>query len=192
MYLVGRPYCPETTNGTVLASHIMEHPQDYTGTPECMLKTLGAALWIRQGSRFYIESAQPLRFEDVVTDQLNNVIHSMDLLNRHIKSHGKADLLSPEIEDLVWSVLMKAASDNHVLTNSDQIIELAGWLRKGIHVAQSRWGDNEENVYKCFLVASSSLDALCEKYLSSEIPPRCQYKINVRTKIGSVTVERVI
>lgn len=188
MYIVGKPYSIPTMSGTSVASHIMEHPINYDGRPEHMLMALGASLWVRNGPRFYAHERAGLRFDDVVTSQLENVIKSMAILGRLTDDPPKLELLDDETEDCIWSILMRAAADDHVLTGDSQIVPLAGWLRAGAREAIKRWGPDLDTTYAAFVSAANQLTDIVLKYKSGEIPKHRKFSVNIRARLGKTDI----
>lgn len=171
-------------SGVSVASHLIEHPIGYDGSPEHMLLTIGASMWVRHGSGWYSEHCPGSYMEDVLTDQLTSVVLSMAQLNRLIKEPPTGPQLHPQWEDLVWAVLMRASADSHALTGDAQIVQLAGWLKEGLRYTSDRWNGEEEGIYKAFLSATDKAEEIICGHLTGKYPPHREWKVSVRPHRG--------
>lgn len=183
LYLAGRLSQPMRSPASV-ASHLIEHPLGYDGSPEHMLLTIGASMWVRDGSRWYTEHRPGLYMEDVLTDQLTSVVMSMAQLNRLTKDAPDGPRLHPEWEDLVWALLIRASADSHALTGDAQIVQLAGWVREGAVQAANRWDGDSEGIYKAFVSATEGAAAIIKSMDEGEHPPHRRWRAYVRPHRG--------
>lgn len=171
-------------SGVSVASHLIEHPIGYDGSPEHMLLTLGASLWVRQGPRWYTEQRVGLYFEDVVTDQLTQVVLSMADMGRLTHDAPDCPRLDPETEDLIWAVLVRASADGHALTGDAQIVQLAGWLRHGVWSVVERWQATQDQLYDAFTTADEAISAIIEAHDAGTHPPHRRWKVDIRPARG--------
>lgn len=183
LYLVGRLSQPMRSPASV-ASHLIEHPIGYDGSPEHMLMTLGASMWIRKGPQWYAEHCPGTYMEDVLTEQLTSVVMSMAQLLRMTANAPVGPKLSAEYEDLIWAVLVRASADNHALTGDAQIVQLAGWLRRGMTYAYDRWGGDQDGIYNAFQSAVKGSTDIIAGHESGEHPPHRRWRAHVRPTRG--------
>lgn len=176
-------------SGVSVASHLIEHPIGYDGSPEHMLMTLGASMWVRQGPRWYAEHCSGTYMEDVMTEQLTSVVLSMTQLNRLIKDAPAGPRLTQQWDDLIWSVLVRASADSHALTGDAQIVQLAGWLREGMRRSYDRWSGDDNGIYNAFLSATDGATEIIAGHLSGKYPPHRKWRASVRPRKGSTTFE---
>ena len=176
--------CTPSKSGTSVASNLIERPLRYDGSPEHMLLTLGASLWVRQGPRWYAEHREGLRMEDVLVDQLTQVVLSMADMGRLIHDAPDCPRLDPETEDLIWAVLVRASADDHALTGDAQIVQLAGWLRQGIWSVVERWQATQDQLYDAFTTADEAISAIIEAHDACQYPPHRRWKVDIRPARG--------
>ena len=188
LYLVGRLSQPMLSPVSV-ASHLIEHPLGYDGSPEHMLMTLGASMWVRNGAKWYREHCPGLYMEDVLTKQLTSVVMSMAQLCRLIKDPPHDFKLDPETEDLIWSLLVRASADNHALTGDSQIVQFVGWIREGVVNSANRWGREPEGIYETFVSASEGAETIIKSMSNGAHPAHRRWRANVRPQRGITSYE---
>ena len=184
---VERRLCTPMRSGASVASHLIEHPIGYDGSPEHMLLTLGASLWVRQGPRWYQEHRPGLYFEDVIAWQLDQVLVAMGRLGRLTDDAPERSRLPAETEDLIWSILMRAC--DHALTGDAQIVPLAGWLRHGVWSVVERWQATRDQLYNTFTAASGALDDLIAEYDAGTHPPHRRWRVDIRPQRNTFRLE---
>ena len=184
---VERRLCTPMRSGASVASHLIEHPIGYDGSPEHMLLTLGASLWVRQGPRWYTEHRPGLYFEDVIAGQLDQVLVAMGQLGRLTDDAPERSRLPAETEDLIWSILMRAS--DHALTGDAQIVQLAGWLRHGVWSVVERWQATRDQLYNTFTAASGALDDLIAEYDAGTHPPHRRWRVDIRPHRNTFRLE---
>lgn len=186
---VERRLCTPMQSGASVASHLIEHPIGYDGSPEHMLMTLGASLWVRQGPRWYQERRPGLYFEDVIAGQLDQVLVAMGRLGRLTDDAPERSRLPAETEDLIWSVLMRASADDHALTGDAQIVPLAGWLRHGVWSVVERWQATQDQLYATFDTAALTLDTLIAAHNAGVYPPHRRWRVDLRPQRNTFRLE---
>lgn len=147
-----------TRDGFNIAHKIFERPTDYTGTPEQMLMTIGASLITRHGNRWYTEHSDGGMFADEMNAQLDNVESALDVFNWQLKKAPPIAPINPELEDLVWAIVMTASEKR--ITGGKTIKDMMAWIRYGMAHCWSRWYAEWELLYKTFCAVGFACDDL--------------------------------
>lgn len=176
--------------GTSLTHRIMERPINYDASPESMLRTLGASLWVRDGNRWYVENKVETNCFQTIVDQLRIVEDCMRTVKRPLLTAQRVNLTSEE-EDLIFSILAEACYQDILLLSDKLIVDTVNWLRRGLSEAKTRWGKDRSLLYETFLLVPKDFDGLIQMYQEKKYPQQAQVRVCIQTNNKRAVLSRI-